>query len=78
MEIMGDALERAGSGLHDVVRTRVILTDIDRWQDAIDMRGKYFADIRPVGPILVTTRFVPPEWIAARQVDVETSNRPDA
>ncbi|MFP3548684.1 Rid family hydrolase, partial [Rhizobium sp. SIMBA_035] len=28
-EIIKAALEQAGSGLHDIVRTRVILTDID-------------------------------------------------
>jgi len=30
-EIIRAALEAAGSGLHDIVRTRVILTDIDNW-----------------------------------------------
>ena len=32
IEIIKAALEQAGSGLHDVVRTRVILTDIDDWK----------------------------------------------
>ncbi len=56
IEIIRDALERAGSGLHDVVRTRVILTDIDRWKEAIDVRKEYFADIRPVDTIMQVTR----------------------
>ena len=35
-EIIKAALEDAGSGLHDIVRTRVILTNIDDWKQAIE------------------------------------------
>ncbi|WP_300058289.1 Rid family hydrolase [Sulfitobacter sp.] len=38
IEVIKAALEQAGSGLHHVVRTRVILTDIDNWKAAIDVR----------------------------------------
>jgi len=61
IEVMKAALERAGSGLHDVVRTRVILTSIDDWKAAIDVRKEYFRDIRPVDTIMAVSRFVNPE-----------------
>lgn len=69
IEIIEDALLRAGSGLQDVVRTRVILTDITRWKEAIDVRKEYFRDIRPVDTIMAVTRFVNPEWLVELEVD---------
>ena len=47
-ELIKSALEQAGSGLQDAVRTRLILTDIDNWKAAIDVRKDYFRDVRPV------------------------------
>lgn len=69
LEIIEGALIQAGSGLKDVVRTRVILTDIDRWKEAIDVRKLYFRDIRPVDTIMAVTRFVNPEWLVELEVD---------
>ena len=53
-EIIKAALEAAGSGLDDIVRTRVILPDIDRWKEAIDARKLYCLDARPVDTIMAT------------------------
>lgn len=69
IEIIKGALEQAGSGLHDVVRTRVILTDIDDWKAAIDVRKAYFRDVRPVDTIMAIDRFVNPEWLVEFEVD---------
>lgn len=69
IEIIKGALEQAGSGLHDVVRTRVILTDIDNWKTAIDVRKEYFKDVRPVDTIMAIDRFVNPEWLVELEVD---------
>ena len=68
-EIIKSALEQAGSGLHDVVRTRVILTDIDNWKDAIEARKAYCRDVRPVDTIMAVDRFVNPEWLVEIEVD---------
>ncbi len=69
IEIIRSALEQAGSGLHDVVRTRVILTDIDDWKAVIDVRKAYFRDIRPVDTIMAIDRFVNPEWLVEFEAD---------
>ncbi|WP_425487164.1 Rid family hydrolase [Nitratireductor arenosus] len=52
IEIIKAAFEEAGSGLHDVVRTRVVLTDIYNWKTALDVRKEYFKDVRPVDTIM--------------------------
>ncbi|MDE0589846.1 RidA family protein [Halocynthiibacter sp. C4] len=68
-EIIKAALEDAGSGLHDIVRTRVILTDIDNWKNAIEARKEYCLDARPVDTIMAINRFVNPEWLVEIEVD---------
>ena len=68
-KIIEAALEQAGSGLHDIVRTRVILTDIDNWKPAIEARKTYCRDSRPVDTIMAVTRFVNPEWLVEIEVD---------
>lgn len=68
-EIIKAALEQAGSGLHDIVRTRVILTDIDNWKEAVEARKKYCVDARPVDTIMAVTRFVNPESLIEIEAD---------
>lgn len=68
-EIIKTALEDAGSGLHDIVRTRVILTDIGNWKEAIEARKLYCLDARPVDTIMTINRFVNPEWLVEIEVD---------
>jgi enamine deaminase RidA (YjgF/YER057c/UK114 family) len=74
-EIIGDALERAGSGWHDVVRTRLILTDIEDWKKVIDIRKKYCVAAKPVDTIMQVTRFVNPEWLVEVEVDAVIAGR---
>jgi len=69
IEIIREALERAGSGLDDVVRTRVLLTNIDDWKAVIDVRAEYFRAIKPVDTIMQVGRFVNPEWLVEFEVD---------
>lgn len=69
LEIIKEALEDAGSGLYDVVRTRVLLTNIEDWEAVIRVRAEYFADIRPVDTIMQVTRFVNQEWLVEFEVD---------
>lgn len=68
-EIIKVALEQAGSGLQDVVRTRVILTDIENWRPAIEARKEYCKESRPVDTIMEINRFVNPEWLVEIEVD---------
>jgi len=69
IEIIKAALEQAGSGLRDVVRTRIILTDIENWKAAIDVRKEYLRDVRPVDTIMAVVRFVNPEWLVEIEAD---------
>lgn len=68
-EIIEDALKRAGASWADVVRTRLLLTDIDVWKDVIEARKPYCRDSKPVDTIMQVTRFVNPEWLVEVEVD---------
>lgn len=68
-EIIKEALEVAGTGLEDVIRTRVLLTNIEDWQAVAKVRGEYFSDIRPVDTVMQVTRFINPEWLVEIEVD---------
>jgi len=69
LEIIKEALEQAGSGLKDVVRTRMILTRIEDWKEIIKVRAEYFKDIKPVDTIMQVSSFVNPEWLIEIEVD---------
>jgi enamine deaminase RidA (YjgF/YER057c/UK114 family) len=60
--------------MDDVVRTRVILTNIDDWKKVIEVRAEYFKDIRPVDTIMQVSRFVNPEWLVEFEADAVVSD----
>ncbi|MFT5598151.1 MAG: enamine deaminase RidA (YjgF/YER057c/UK114 family) [Chitinophagales bacterium] len=60
--------------MEDVVRTRVILTNIDDWKRVIEVRAEYFKDIRPVDTIMQVSRFVNPEWLVEFEADAVVSD----
>lgn len=69
MEIIKAALEQAGSGLEDVVRTRMLLTRIEDWKEVINVRAEYFKNIKPVDTVMQVTGFINPEWLVEVEVD---------
>jgi enamine deaminase RidA (YjgF/YER057c/UK114 family) len=68
LEIIGEALERAGSGLEHVVRTRGYITDPEHFEDYARAHGEVFADVRPVNTTVVT-RLMEPAWKVEIDVD---------
>lgn len=68
-EIIKTALEKAGSGLEDVVRTRIMLTHIEDWEAAARVHGEYFSDIRPASTIVQVSRFIEPDWLVEIEAD---------
>ena len=73
-DIIGDALARAGSGWHDVVRTRLMLTDIDDWKAVVEVRKRYCGFAKPVDTIVQVNRFVNPDWLVEVEVDAVVSD----
>jgi enamine deaminase RidA (YjgF/YER057c/UK114 family) len=61
LEIIGEALERAGSGLEHVVRTRTYLTDPAHFEAYGRAHGEVFGDVRPANTTVVTA-LLDPAW----------------
>jgi len=69
LEIIRDALERAGSSLQQVVRTRTLLTRIDDWQAVAAVHGEFFGSIRPANTTMQVSRFIDPDWLVELEAD---------
>ena len=69
LEIIKEALERAGASLQQVVRTRTLLTRIDDWQAVAAVHGEFFGSIRPANTIMQVSRFIDPDWLVEIEAD---------
>ena len=52
------ALEELGAGLADVVRTRMFVTDISRWQEYGRAHGEAFADVLPATSMIQVSSLI--------------------
>ncbi len=69
LEIIRDALRGLGAELSDVIRTRILLTRIQDWEQVAQVHGEYFGEIRPANTIMQIVRFVDPEWLVEIEAD---------
>jgi enamine deaminase RidA (YjgF/YER057c/UK114 family) len=69
LEITLQAIERAGGTLEGVFRTRIMLTDISRWEEAGRAHGEVFGAIRPACTFVEVSRFINKDWLVETEAD---------
>lgn len=62
------ALLEAGARLEDVVRTRMYVTDIKRWEEVARAHGEVFGEIRPASTLIEVSNLVSPELLVEIEV----------
>lgn len=69
LEIIEKAIVDAGGTRADVIRTRIMLTDMTHWREAARAHGEYFAEIRPATTVVQVAGFIDPDWLVELEAD---------
>ncbi|WP_413110366.1 RidA family protein [Thaumasiovibrio sp. DFM-14] len=69
LQISLRAIEEAGGTINDVIRTRIMLTDIRDWELAAKAHGEMFGEQRPACTFVEVKGFIDPSWLVETEVD---------
>ena len=58
LQIIAAAIEALGGEMKHVIRTRMFVTDVSRWEEVARVHGEVFAEIRPATSIIEIPRLI--------------------
>jgi enamine deaminase RidA (YjgF/YER057c/UK114 family) len=65
------ALLALGATLENVVRTRMFVTDISRWEEYGKAHGEFFREILPATTMVEVSRLIDPQMLIEIEADAE-------
>jgi enamine deaminase RidA (YjgF/YER057c/UK114 family) len=65
------ALQALGAGLENVVRTRMFVTDISRWEEYGRAHGEFFRAIMPATTMVEVSKLIDPQMLIEIEADAE-------
>jgi enamine deaminase RidA (YjgF/YER057c/UK114 family) len=68
LQTIEQALKQVGADMSDVVRTRMFVTDITKWEEIGKAHGEYFKDIRPVSTMVEVSALIDPDMLIEIEV----------
>ena len=69
LEIIEKAIAPLGAGLKDIIRTRIFVTDISKWQEFGRAHGEFFADHPPATTMVEVKALIDPEMMVEIEAD---------
>ena len=69
------ALAEAGGRLEDVVRTRLYVVDIDRWEEVGRAHGEVLGHVRPASTMVEVSRLIDPSLLVEVEADAVLPRR---
>ena len=69
LAIIQAAIEALGGKMNNVLRTRMFVTDVSKWEEVAKVHGEVFADIRPATTIVEVARLIDGEAMIEIEAD---------
>lgn len=74
LEKIKKTLESLDSGMKDVVRTRIYVTDISKWEEIGKAHGEYFKNIKPATAMVEVKALIDPDMLVEIEATAVINN----